>query len=121
MKHKKINVDMYGFRVDVIECESEKDYDLLCKFFKGTKLKDPIVDEILDAVREGDTDGGWTLACLGAKREIIVLLPMSCEERRRIVLNHEKRHVEDDILRHCGVDDEEAAAYIAGFLSKFIY
>lgn len=38
-----------------------------------------------------------------------------------MVVNHEKRHIEDRILQHCGIDDIEAAAYLAGYLSKFIY
>lgn len=117
---KKINVPLYGFRVDFIECKDEKDSDAIEVFFKKMKLDDPIAEEIVGALRQGDVDGGWTLACLGIKRIIVVLLPMRSEERRCEVVNHEKRHVEDDILRHCGIEDAEAAAYLAGFLGKHI-
>ena len=69
-------------------------------------MGDDIVNEIVGAVRQGDVDDGWTLACLGIKRIVVILLPM--------------RHVEDDILRHCNVNDDEAAAYLSGFLGKFL-
>lgn len=120
MISKKFNVPLYGFRVDFIECEDEKDGDAIETFFKRLKMEDDIANEIVGAVRQGDVDGGWTLACLGIKRIVVILLPMRTRDRRCEVINHEKRHVEDDILRHCNVNDDEAAAYLSGFLGKFL-
>lgn len=39
------------------------------------------------------------------------------KERKAELYGHEKRHVEDRILRLCGVKDIEAAGYLAGYLS----
>jgi hypothetical protein len=33
----------------------------------------------------------------------------------------EKRHIEDRLLDYCGVKDIEASAYLAGYISKFMY
>ena len=121
MKHSKINVDMYGYKVDVLEVEGDDDYEYLARFFRRFKLKDPFVDEVIEAVKDGDSDGGYTFACFGIKRVFVVLLKMSSDTRRREVIMHEKRHVEDDILQHCSVKDDEAAAYLAGFLAKYMY
>lgn len=121
MKSKRIDIPIYDFRLDLLEIESSNDVALLTKFFKGVRLDDEISLEILEAVKNGDVDGGWTLANLGIKRILVVLLKMRSEEQRRGVLAHEKRHVEDDILKHCHVNDDEAAAFLAGYLGKFMY
>jgi hypothetical protein len=112
---------MYDFRLDLLEVERSEDVALLAKFFKGVRLDDEISLEILDAVENGDVDGGWTISNFGLKRILVVLLKMRTEEQRRKVLAHEKRHVEDDILEHASVNDKEAAGYLAGYLGKFMY
>ena len=121
MRSKRINVPLYDFRVDLIEIEGDGDAAPLLKFFRGVKLDGDIVEEIIDAVKNGDVDGGWTIANFGIKRILVVLLKMRTEEQRRKVLSHEKRHVEDDILEHASVNDKEAAAYLAGYLGKFMF
>lgn len=121
MKSKRINIPLYDFKLDLIEVEDDKDAVLLRKFFKQIRLQDDVSLEILDAVENNDIDGGWTLAALGIKRILVVLLKMSSESKRRQVLMHEKRHVEDDILDHCSINDKESAAYLAGYLGKYMY
>lgn len=121
MKRKRIDIPMYDFRLDLLEVENSEDAVLLTKFFKGVRLDDEISLEILNAVKDGDVDGGWTIANFGLKRILVVLLKMRTEEQRRKVMAHEKRHVEDDILEHSSVNDKEAAAYLAGYLGKFMY
>ena len=121
MKLMSIDIPMYDFRLDLLEVENSDDVALLTKFFKGVRLDDELSLEILDAVKNGDVDGGWTISNFGIKRILVVLLKMRTEAQRRKVLAHEKRHAEDDILEHCGISDKEAAGYLAGYLGKFIY
>lgn len=120
MINKKINVPLYGFKIDFVECESDKDADALDIFFKRAKFDDPLAEEIVTDIREGCIDGGWTLACFNIKRIIVIIYPTSSEHKRCEVVSHERRHVEDDILKHCGIDDKEASAYLAGFLGNHL-
>lgn len=66
-------------------------------------------------------NGGSTFRNLDMKQFLVIIHPCKNEQTRRMVVNHEKRHIEDRILQHCAIDDIEAAAYLAGYLSKFIY
>lgn len=121
MKSKRIDIPIYDFRLDLLEVEGSNDVALLTKFFKSVRLDEDVTLEILNAVKDGDVDGGWTISNFGLKRILVVLLKMRSEEKRRVVLAHEKRHVEDDILEHALVNDKEAAGYLAGYLGKFMY
>jgi uncharacterized membrane-anchored protein len=103
MKSKRINIPIYDFRLDLLEVENSNDVALLARFFKSVRLDEDITLEILNAIKDGDVDGGWTISNFGHKRILVVLLKMRSEEKRREVLAHEKRHVEDDILEHASV------------------
>lgn len=121
MIKKRIKVPIYNFKVDFCEIESEKDDNCVKRFLKSVRMAEDIIEEICEAVKEDSVDGGWTLANLGRKHIVIVLLRMRSASTRRRVLSHEKRHCEDDILKHCDIDDDEAAGYLAGFLGENIY
>jgi len=40
------------------------------------------------------------------------------KDRKCEIYGHEKRHIEDKILKVCGIDDIESAGYLAGYLSN---
>lgn len=117
MRVKSFNVPLYNYKVTVYEIDGEADSDVMRRRMRALKMPQDDIDEICCAV-EGAYDGGYTFFCAARKQLVVILLPFSSEMVRRRVLNHEKRHVEDDILQDCGVDDKEAAAYLAGFLSE---
>lgn len=117
----KINLEIYDFKIEVIEVESREDAPAARKALKRLMVSNDLIDEITQAITDGDINGGWTMCNYGIKRIAVVLLPMESETKRRSVLMHEKRHVEDDIMSHCNIDDAEAAGYLAGYLSKFIF
>lgn len=117
MIKRSFNIPIYNFDVFFVEVEGKEDVTPLRRLLRKQGLSDEIEGEILSAVEEGSFDGGWTLSALGRRLFYVILLPMSSEESRVNVLNHEKRHIEDDLLEYCGVDDKEAAAYLAGYLS----
>lgn len=117
MIKKSFKVPLYCFDCTFIELEGKEDADALSRELRRLRVTEDIYEELVVSCREGDVDGGWTITNFGNKRICVVLLPMRSDDRRISVLGHEKRHVEDDILSHCGVDDKEASAYLAGFLS----
>lgn len=63
-------------------------------------------------------NGGWTLSNYDRRQFAIILTRHTSKELGLNYLLHEKRHVEDKILHMCGVDDLEAAAYLAGYIGE---
>ena len=47
----------------------------------------------------------------------VIIYPQPSVYRKEECISHEKRHCEDFILEHLGIDDKEAAAYLAGWFS----
>lgn len=120
MIKKRFNVPIYCYDCVFLEIESRDDAEALTKELRRLRITDEIMEEVSTSCVEGDVDGGWTIANLGRKIICVVLLPMRSADQRLSVLNHEKRHVVDDILNHCGVDDKEAAAYLDGYVSRYL-
>lgn len=121
MKIKNVNVDVYSWKVDIIEMSNQDTFEDAEKALKKYKLGNEIISTIKKEMNDKCKDGGYTFTQFGKWRSVIFLYRMSSQKRRRNVLNHEKRHVEDDILQHLGINDKEAAAYLAGYLSSYIY
>lgn len=117
MIKKHFDVPLYDFNVAILEVENDDDAPALDKYLKSCRMSGDVTNEIIEAVKNGDVDGGWTISNLGQKRFVVVFLKTRTPTTRDKIVGHEKRHVEDDILKHCGVKDDEAAAYLAGFLS----
>ena len=97
---KPLGLDSYGVKISI---------DNLSK------------EEIVESIENEDRDGGYTLTSLGRKIFCVVILPQSSEEQRLAVIDHEKRHIEDDLLEHCSVTCKEASAYLAGYLTRCFY
>lgn len=120
MIKKRFNVPIYCFDCVFLEIESRDDVEALTKELKRLRITNEIMEEVSTACVEGDVDGGWTISNFGRRIICVILLPMRNADQRLSVLNHEKRHVVDDILNHCGVDDKEAAAYLDGYVSRHL-
>lgn len=117
MIRRTIRIPIYQFSVLMLEVEDSSDAIDVEKTLKRERVTDEIIEEICTSVKQDAIDGGWTISNFGMKRFIVVLLKTSSPGRRLEVLTHEKRHVEDDLLEYCGINDKEAAAYLSGFLS----
>ena len=118
MRKSRFKIPIYDFDVTLIEVDGSGDVEPIRRLLRRVGGRNESLEsEILGAVENGSIDGGWTLSALGRSLFYVILLPMSSSEQRIRVLNHEKRHIEDDLLEYCGVNDKEAAAYLAGYLS----
>lgn len=121
MKKKTFTIPIYDFEVTFIEVESKNDKEQVVELMT---LFDCNIDDIRELERYVDNEymnGGDTFRDMRKKRFLVVLSPCESEEKRREIINHEKRHVEDRLLEWVGVHDIEASAYLAGYLSKFMY
>ena len=78
------------------------------------------LEEIQDCVEhyEDNWDGGWTMLNNYIKSVFILFTGFSSIGKRANVVAHEKRHLEDRILKHGRIEDDEAAAYLAGYLEE---
>lgn len=125
MVKEKLEVPIYGYTLWLIKL-SFKDYKLKKKLTSekiGLKDEDINLDEetckeIDESIGAGEYNGAITCH-RGSQRQIVVLFyPIDDEERVVEIYNHEKRHVEDDILNFLNINDSEAAAYLAGYLGR---
>lgn len=121
MKKIKVKIPMYDYDVTWVEIESVQDKEKVFQEMKNLKCNKEGMDDVIDNIEKECMNGGSTFRNLDMKQFLVIIHPCKNEEMRRCVVNHEKRHIEDRLLQHCGVDDIEAAAYLAGYLSKYIY
>ncbi len=121
MKKKTFNIPIYDYEVTFIEIESKSDKERVAE---EMSLFDCNIDDIRQIERYIELEymnGGDTFRNMEKKRFLIILSQCEDEEKRREIINHEKRHVEDRLLGWVGINDIEASAYLAGYLSRYIY
>ena len=121
MKKTEFKIPIYGFDVTILEVESKEDKDEVNTILSNFIPNKEKIDEVLGYIEDGCMNGGDTFRNMLYKKFIVVLYPFEDVENRREVINHEKRHIEDRILEYCGIYDIEASAYLAGYISKFMY
>lgn len=105
--------------------EGREDKEAILRLLKRHRIteKDDI-DSVMDNVdnKQYDMrDGGDTFYRLIQREMVVIFYPFSSDEAREEVMGHEKRHVEDRILKLFRIDDIETSALLAGFLSKQFY
>lgn len=121
MKRKRFKVPIYNFNITFIEMESATDCYLVAKEMKRLNCTPEAICSVSEALKNGDVNGGETYRNMPIKEILVLIYPCTSERRRREVVNHEKRHIEDRILEYLGINDIEASAYLAGFLSEHIF
>jgi hypothetical protein len=106
------DVPIYEWNITMLELESQEDIKELtewCKLFQIDFSSKLVVN-----------DTGFTYTDEISQKALVVIMTSSCNLQRASTVGHEKRHLEDFILKYSGVDDMEAAGYLAGYLSKFM-
>lgn len=121
MKKTEFKIPIYDFDVTVLEVESKKDKAKVNTILSNLIPNRESIDEVLGYIEDGSMNGGDTFRNLLYRKFVVVLYPFKDIETRREVINHEKRHIEDRILEYCRISDIEASAYLAGYISKFMY
>ena len=121
MKTTEFKIPIYGFDVIILEVQSKEDKAEVNTILSNLIPNKESIDGVLDYIENGYMDGGETFRNMLCKKFVVVLYPFTDIETRREIVNHEKRHIEDRILEYCGISDIEASAYLAGYISKFMY
>lgn len=121
MKIKNIDIPIYEFSLKLISIDGPDDSKEIRPHLIDIGCDDDEIESILANIINDVKDGGLTYRNLSNKKIIIILYRCTSENKRINIIGHEKRHVEDRILDYVCVDDIEAAAYLAGYLSEKLF
>lgn len=121
MKTKIIHIPIYEIDLYFVSIDGPEDSDIVAPFLKRGGVEQKDIEERVEMIREDKFNGGATIYNFGQKKVTILLHRVTDHKTRIRILGHEKRHAEDRILNACGVDDIEAAGYLAGFLTEKLF
>ena len=116
MISKKIWIPIYSYRIWYIEIEDFNDTTKLVQFAKRMHLGEDNINEIKDKMQNKEIGGATTFHRKLDCTIVVIIYPQPSVYRKDECIAHEKRHCEDFILKHLNIKDEEAAAYLAGWL-----
>lgn len=118
MMKTKFNVEMYDFDVTLVQLKDKDDIKPLRSIAKKLNIN---LDGIEQNITDSAFNGGITFTNAFQHEFLVIFYPYTDKMMRDAIYDHEKRHIEDDILDICQVNDKEAAAYLAEYLSKKFY
>lgn len=119
MRCVRFKVPIYNWGVSFIDASSDFNFGKLKRYFNIIHLSK---DDIEDIEKNKDNEGGGVhFYNSNIMESLIIIYRCNSESRRRNVIAHEKRHLEDRILKHLNIKDMETAAYISGYLAEKIY
>ena len=121
MKVKRFKIPIYEYSVTLIEAESSSDADEVRKLLIRETIAKEDTEGIVSDLQNGSHNGGYTYRNFRYRKFVIFLFPMKTQANRLNKLGHEKRHIEDRLAEHAGVNDIEALAYLAGFLTEKLF
>lgn len=111
-------IPLYDIDLYLIQLESYNDVDdkVFSELYSvlGHDYYTNLVKEITEDKPVG---GANTIYSPGDKAGVVVFNPPENRDRSIATYGHEKRHIEDDIINHVGIEGLEAAGYLAGFLT----
>lgn len=119
MKKLKFAVPLYDIDVTLLQVEGKEDENAVLDECKQYNISEEIEEELRDTISNDLCDRTSTFWNGSLHVAVIVFYRMESMKRKGVCYSHEKRHLEDRILKFCGIDDGEAAAYLAGFLSEY--
>lgn len=121
MKIHKFRVDVYDWEVYFVIVRGVRDLKKLRKVLGKIGVEKKDIDVSCDKVKKGMYDGGDSFTNTGTRVAGIVLYDPKEDMVIDELVCHEKRHVEDTILKRGGVEDVEASAYLAGYVGKMLF
>lgn len=116
---KRIKIPIFKYNLTLIEVEEHEDYKIIGKELKRFKLSDEYYNEVIRNTRYS-YDGAITFSNCSIMQIVVIIYKSSSEKNRIENINHEKRHVVDDIVASLEIKDKETPAYIDGYISSKI-
>lgn len=118
MRRIDFNVPIYDW--NIVICTT---YDISCKEALSSLADEfclPDKEELLSLLNQGH-NGGRTYSKTSSRTIVIILFSWTDEEWFVKTINHEKRHIVDDIVEWHNLEGKEAPAYLDGYISAEIY
>lgn len=119
MKKMEFKLPYYKVDVTLLQVECKEDENDVIESLTSVDAEDP--EYTLEGIRRGAVNGGDTYRDLNNKRILVLFYPMEDNIHRAEIYSHEKRHIEDRVLKFFGVNDIESAGLLAGFLGEKFY
>ena len=119
MERLDFQVPLYKVDITLVQVESKEDESAVTELLKSINAED--LEYTINGIRRDAVNGGDTYRNFELRRIIVVFYLMEDNMSRAEVYSHEKRHIEDRILKFYGVDDIESAGLLAGFLGERFY
>ena len=118
MQRYDFSIPIFDVDVTLLQVESKEDLDAVLGVCGELEMHEDNIKDISDTINDDCYDGADTYWCANKHYAVCVFYPMKTDARKRKCYAHEKRHVEDRVLKSCGIDDQEAAGYLAGYLEE---
>ena len=119
MRRIDIKIPIYDWKITIVTL-----YNKDCKYALKKVIDEfslPCEEELMEALDRGSYDGGKTFSRKTKREGVVILFPWSSELSFIRILNHEKRHVIDDIAEWHNLTCPESTAYLDGFVSEEIF
>ncbi len=116
----KFTIAIYDWDIQYIEVQSSKDADAVRRILKNKNVDRDELDDTVRNIKGESVNGGEHYYDSFLRWSILLMLPTTSIAKKLDIICHEKRHIEDRITKHLGIDDLEAAAFIAGYLAEKI-
>jgi hypothetical protein len=124
MKIVRFTIPLYEYDVVYVEIDENDPIDRQIAFvteeLTNMKTDKQYLDETIQEIKEEYKNGGNHFYNLSKSVSFIMIYPHDNPERMKATIAHEKRHMEDRILKHYRVKDIESAGLLSGYLARFI-
>ena len=122
-RSKRFEYILQGTQPGVMNIESQqfRYFDSTQKVVKKLEsigVPKDAMDDVGPAIKNNAQNGGEHFYNLGRRWSIILMYQASNNSRKFEIICHEKRHIEDRIMEHLGLEGTEAGAFIAGYIAK---
>ena len=121
MKCAKLKLPIFNFDIDIIQVEENTDEEAenLREQLTTANVSKENIDKAICSIKENRMNGA--VIYKNEFKIAMVFFFITTKAKRIKLYAHEKRHIEDAILEHCGINDKETAAYLAGYLAEKLH
>ena len=118
MRSFKFSIDIYEWDIQLVQLENGDE---------TSNIPEDIFENLTEEVQEGieewivseSLNAGYTDMNVKNKTIYVILSVQSSMRKAANAYYHEARHVVDNIVQYCGIADEEAPAYLQGYIGEY--